>query len=266
MRGLAANARMYAVTPGVEALWRTLLERAGRLAEVPLTYLAHPAPAPLEALWARDDLGLAFVCGLPFARRPGAWQPVAAPLTTGAAIPRYRTDLVVRAEDDVARLEDAFGQRIGWTVAHSQSGFNAVRRHLLPHRRGVPLFAASVGPLVTPRRVIEALLAHEIDLGPLDSIWHGLLARHEPETAARLRIIAATEPTPCPLLVASGGVPDPVVARLRAALPSLGDDPSAVACLRELGLAGFAPVAAADYAVLAEEAARLDASGYPLPA
>ena len=67
MAGLIANARMYAVTPAAEAAWRTILERAAARSGVPLTYMPYPAPAPLEALWRREDLGLAFMCGWPFA-------------------------------------------------------------------------------------------------------------------------------------------------------------------------------------------------------
>ena len=83
--------------------------------------------------------------------------------------------------------------RLGWTVAHSQSGFNAVRTHLLGLRGSrASLYAKSIGPLLTPRRVIEALLAGEIDIGPLDSYFYDLLLAAEPETAARLRIIETT--------------------------------------------------------------------------
>jgi len=61
------NARMYAVTPAVEAGWRALLEHITQDARVPLTYVPYPAPQPLEQLWARGDLGSVFMCGYPIA-------------------------------------------------------------------------------------------------------------------------------------------------------------------------------------------------------
>src|SRR6266436_345782 len=96
--------------------------------------------------------------------------------------PRYCTDFVVRADRDFARLDDTSGGRIGWTVEHSQSGYNAVRCHLLRTRqqRSEPVFHQWVGPLVTPRRVIEAVIEGTIDVGPLDSYVHDLMKRHEP--------------------------------------------------------------------------------------
>jgi hypothetical protein len=74
------NARMYSVTPAVEALWRSLLERVTAEAGVPLTYLSYPAPQPLEALWGRPDLGCVFMCGYPVALQLAPVLPIAAPV------------------------------------------------------------------------------------------------------------------------------------------------------------------------------------------
>ena len=71
------NARMYAVTPAVEAGWRALLEHITREAHVPLTYVAYPAPQPLEELWSRGDLGSVFMCGYPIALQLAAVTPIA---------------------------------------------------------------------------------------------------------------------------------------------------------------------------------------------
>ena len=97
-----------------------------------------------------------------------------------------------------------------YTIGDSHSGFNAVRRHLLRFRSAARpgLYAQSVGPLHTPRRVIDALLADEIDVGPLDGYALDLLRRHEPALAAALKVVATTAPVPTPLLVASASCPD----------------------------------------------------------
>jgi len=122
---LIANARMYAVTPAVREAWRTLFDWAARKSGVPLEYIDHAAPEPLETLWARADLGATFMCGFPFAsaiRKPALLAaPVPSPPRYGA-LPRYCTDFIVRGDRPFARLSDTFGGRIGWTVGHSQSG------------------------------------------------------------------------------------------------------------------------------------------------
>lgn len=264
---LVANARMYAVDAATAAVWSALFARVSALSGVPLEVVAHTAPAPLENLWRRDDLGLAFICGYPFARGSFPVRPVAAPIPAwGDGRPLYATHLVVRAESAIATLEDSFGKRLGWTVEHSQSGFNALRTHLLAdwqaRRR---LYARSIGPLLTPRRVIDALLADEIDIGPLDSYFHDLLLAAEPRTAARLRIVATTAPRPMPLLVSSEGVEDGIVLALRQALLTTARDPEAHAMMARLRLAGFAVAETEAYQVLIREAEMATASGYEQP-
>src|SRR5689334_2142257 len=74
------NARMYAVTPEVEEAWRGLLGHVTAEAGVTLDYLAYPAPQPLEALWARPDLGCVFMCGYPIALGLADVLPIAAPI------------------------------------------------------------------------------------------------------------------------------------------------------------------------------------------
>jgi ABC-type phosphate/phosphonate transport system substrate-binding protein len=267
---LVANARMYAPNRATSEAWAALFDLVSQRSGVPLTAVPHPAPAPLEELWRREDLGLAFICGYPFAMGGFAVVPVAAPVPASplaAGRPLYASDLVVRADGPYRRLEDTFGARIGWTVEHSQSGFNALRHHLLRHRRaGQDLYGESVGDLQTPRRVIEAVLAGRIDLGPLDSYVHDLLRRHEPQTAAQLRVVATTAPTPMPLLVASAGVPAEIVATLRQALLGFGGSEPDRALLAELCLAGFATVSHEDYAPLLRMAQEAEAADYPLPA
>ncbi len=258
---------MYAVDAATAANWTALFGRIAAMAGIPLTVIPHAAPAPLEDLWRRDDLGLAFICGYPFARGGFPLRPVAAPVpASGDGRPLYASHLVVRADGDIATLADSFGSRIGWTVAHSQSGFNALRTHLLPHwqARG-PLYPRSLGPLLTPRRVIEALLADEIDIGPLDSYFHDLLRAAEPHTAARLRIVETTAPRPMPLLVASDGVGEAIVARLQAALLAANQDDEGRAILARLRISGFAAVEPQGYRVLVEEAAAADRAGYLQP-
>jgi len=175
------NARMYAVTPAVEAGWRALLGHITQEAHVPLTYVPYPAPQPLEELWSRGDLGSVFMCGYPIALKLAPVTPIAAPIPRAewaAHRAVYRSDLIVRQDAPYLTLEDTFGGRAGWTVAHSQSGFNAFRHQLLAYRTAQrpALYAEMVGNLVTARNVLEAVREGRIDVGPLDAYWHLLIA------------------------------------------------------------------------------------------
>ena len=111
------NARMYAVTPAVEAGWRALLGHITQEAHVPLTYVPYPAPQPLEELWSRGDLGSVLMCGYPIALKLAPVTPIAAPIPRAewaAHRAVYRSDLIVRQDAPYLTLEDTFGGRAGW--------------------------------------------------------------------------------------------------------------------------------------------------------
>ena len=193
---MIANARMYSVDAASAAAWRALLEWVLHRAGVEGEVVDHRSPLPLETLWSRPDLGCAFMCGYPFARATPQPIPLVAlvpsPERYGGK-PVYWTDLVVRDDAPLRTIADAFGRVIAYTTEGSQSGYQAPRRFLAPYARGRggSLFASTIGPLITPRHVAEAIVTGAADIGPLDSYAHDLLRQNEPGLASRLRTIAS---------------------------------------------------------------------------
>ena len=194
-----------------------------------------------------------------FSRRPFRHpQRTETLLSTGpisSCAPRRRT----------GKLTDILGARFAFTTEDSQSGYHAPRTLLAPYasERGGALFASVIGPLITPRRVVDAVLEGTADAGPLDSYAHELLRAHEPALAARLRTIASTSPTPIPPLVAAPGIAPAVAQRLRSALLAAGHAPELAPLLTALRLAGFAAIDARRYDELRRRARAADAQGYP---
>jgi ABC-type phosphate/phosphonate transport system substrate-binding protein len=266
-----ANARMYAVTPAVEASWRLLLGHVATDAGVTLDYLPYPAPQPLEELWKRRDMAAVFMCGFPVALRLAPVIPLAAPiprLAWAAARAVYRTDLIVRADAPYRTLEDTFGGRSGWTVEHSHSGFNAFRHHLLAYRTAArpALYREMSGNLVTARRVLDSVREGLIDVGPLDAYWHALIGRHAPELTRGVRILESTATAPMPAFVAAADAPAEVVGRLRAAFSAAATRPWFAPLAAPLLLEGFAAVGPETFAPLLEWDRAAKAAGYALPA
>jgi ABC-type phosphate/phosphonate transport system substrate-binding protein len=254
------NARMYAVNAACKADWHVLLQRALCDAELDWPIVDFDAPAPLSALWDRDDLGAALMCGLPFARRVPRPTLVAAPLPSPARYggrPVYCTDIVVAADSPHRTLEATFGGVVGITVPDSMSGAVALRAHLLPLRtaHGTRLYRRTVDQLINARGVIDALLAGRIDVGPLDSYSHDLLAAYEPALSAQVRTVASTAWRPIPPLVATAQITPDELARLRHALLAMCDLPEMAETMTRLRLVGFAVPDAADYDALATVAA-----------
>ncbi len=266
-----ANARMYSVNPEAAAAWKELFGWLGHESGVDLDMIDHSYPLALADLWSRTDLGCAFMCGFPFMLATQRPRPVAAPIPANAPIagrPVYATCLVVRAGSDFRTIEDTFGGRLGYTVPDSHSGYNALRHHLLPYfrQRGAKLYRESVGPLTTPRRVIEALLAGEIDIGPLDGYALELMRHYQPELESKIRVVAITDPAPIPFFVASSTCPDAIVSRLQATLATFAVAPACADLRERLLLKAFAPVALEDYGLMLRWDNEARAAGYSQPA
>lgn len=251
-----ANARMYSTGPAVREDWRRLLgwvlERAG----LDWTVLDHDAPAPLAGLWARPDLGLVLMCGLPYALHQRRPLLVAAPIPSPSRYrgrPMYCTDIVVRAGSNCGSLEETFGQTLGYTLTDSMSGGVALAHHLDRFRpsHGQRLYRKSVGGFVNARGVIDALVSGTIDVGPLDSYYHDLLKHSEPTYAAQVRVVASTRGTPIPPFIATAALTADELRRLRATLATVAEAPELTALRESLLLAGFAVPDPADYDVLA---------------
>jgi len=247
---------MYSATPSAKADWKELLAWALARAGLPWEVIDYDAPAPLSVLWARSNLGLAMMCGLPFAQRPKRPTLIAAPIPSparygGQAV--YFTDIVVRTDAPYRTLEDTFGGVLGYTLADSMSGGVTLRAHLASYRsaHGRRLYQKSVGALINGRGVIDALAAGRIDAGPLDSYYHDLLRVHDPAFAAQVRTVASTKALPIPPLVATADLPEQVLARLREALHATAVAPVLAPLMKQLLLAGFAFPDPADYLPLA---------------
>lgn len=259
---MIACSRMYNVAPAVRAAWDLAFAHVSEASGVPLDIVAHAAPAPLDALWARDDLGAAFMCGLPFALADPRPVPLAVPVPAPAHYggePVYFSCLAVHRDSPFETVEDTFGGRVAWTAANSYSGHVALRHHLrryrTPDRRR--LFREAIGPLVTPAAAMASVIEGRADLAPVDCYVWDLLARHAPGRIAELRAVGRTAAAPFPPIVASPGIAADDARRLGAAFAGMASEPAMRAVLDSLLLEGFAEVDAASYDIARQRAACL---------
>ncbi len=267
---MIANARMYAVTPAVADHWHALFAWVAQAADVPLDVAPHPPPQPLDALWRHRELGSAFMCGYPWS----TWTDAGTrPALLACVVPTpsryehraaYCTDIVSRADAAFDDLADLAVKRFAYTTPMSQSGYQAPRALFAAQATagGGHAFAATLGPLTTPRNVVNAVLDGSADAGPLDSYWHDLLRRHEPETAAHLRTLASTPMTASPPLVCAAGVAPAVRERIATAWRAAGTAPALADDCDALLISRFAAPDPAGYRALAERALELDRHDY----
>jgi ABC-type phosphate/phosphonate transport system substrate-binding protein len=236
---MIANARMYSIVPAAGQCWQQLLEGLSESVGVPLKYIEHRPPAPINELWRREDLGAVFMGGLPFARSVPRPPIVAAPVPSPPSFqdqPQYWTDLVVRADSDLRTLQDTFGHRIALTTMDSHSGCLAALYHLMSaakDRRA--LYQRVIEPRFTPLGAMTAVIDRLADVAPLDSFALSLARQHIPELAAQLRVVASTEPTPIPPLVSSR----PVHPALESAFLEAHKNASMLPLMTKLGISRF---------------------------
>jgi ABC-type phosphate/phosphonate transport system substrate-binding protein len=260
---------MYASSPSLGAAWGTLLAWVSAASRIDLEVIEHAYPAPLDDLWGREDMGCVFMCGYPWALRAERPRLLAAPVPSPARYggrPVYFTDFVVRADSRFTTLEQTFGARLAYSIETSHSGYNAPRHHLLAYRTAArpTLYGQTVGPLVSPRRVLDAVVDGRADVGPVDSYLFDLWRRHLPELTAAVRVIATTEAAPIPPLVASPMIDEAMCKQLTAALLDAHRDPALAPTLEALLLTRFVEVTPARFEVFLERQRAAVSAGYPL--
>ena len=131
----------------------------------------------------------------------------------------------MRADAPYRTLEDTFGGVAGYTLKDSQSGYFAWRTLLLT-KHPQAKYRKIVGGLLNPRGIIKALAAGEIDVGPLDGYVFDLIRAGDPAFASQVRIVATTDPTPMPPLVATAPLAKKQIEDLRKAFLRVHEEAS----------------------------------------
>jgi ABC-type phosphate/phosphonate transport system substrate-binding protein len=259
---------MYSWSPSAAAAWERLLGWVAKTAHVDLTVLDQSDPTSLDALWKREDMGCVFMCGYPWALRHDRPALLASPVPSPPRYgnrPVYVTDFVVRADGPHRTLGDTFGGVIAYSGEHSHSGYNAPRYHLLAHisRERPSLYRAVIGPYGRQRPLIDLVVKGEADVAAIDGYALDLLRRHDPEAAAKVRVVETTAPAPSPPLVASPGLPAAARERLIDVLATAHRVADARPLLDDVLLARFDRVTPGDFDVFLERDRAARDAGYP---
>ena len=214
------------VRGATDSLWRhiaTALRGHGVSAPKTLTRNLSPTEA-----WARDDLLLSQTCSLPFRRRfherltiVGTPDHVLEHTPAG----HYRSVVVVAAGAAGARPEEF--PTLALNGPDSQSGWAALA--------ATGYRPSAVVPTGTHRDSARAVADGRADIAAIDAVAWRFLSGHEARTAARLRILLRTEPTPgLPLVTARADLAPRIRAALSAAYANLPEEVATMLHLRGL--------------------------------
>ncbi len=200
-----------------DALWRGV--RANHGGELPERLTRGIAP---RATWARADLALGHICGLPYRT---AFRDRLAYVGTGAydvdARPgHYRSVWIARATDARGTLPAFDGATFAHNERGSFSGFEAARRAA---RAAAVTFGAMV-ETGSHARSAAAVAEGRADIAAIDAIsWRGI-SRHD-AVAAGLRVVGTTPPAPgLAFVTAAGRDADAMRGALAAAIADLAPE------------------------------------------
>jgi ABC-type phosphate/phosphonate transport system substrate-binding protein len=251
-----------------DAWWRGI---AGHLAELGVDDL----PAALrrdvahERNWQERRLLLSQACGYDVIYDAEAvLVPVATPCyaSAGCTGPRYRSAVVVRADDAARELADLRGRRCAVNEATSHSGVNALRPLVAALSRGGAFFGQV---LVTGAHTDSLGLVQKggADVAAIDVVVLDLVMRVRPQALAGLRVLAHTDAALAPPYVTSVHTDAETRTRLRLALQRAAADPRLHDCRAALRIERLEFPPASAYAELrAFEAPALQAGYFELPA
>lgn len=155
------------------------------------------------AVWTDPALVLSQTCGMPY--RLWLHDKVALVGTPDFGVEDcppgyYRSAIVVRADDDRAKLADFAAARFTYNQTFSQSGFAAMHGAARAAGFWFDTRSQSHGHVRSARAVAEGTA----DIAALDAVTWRLIQRHD-AFAARLRVLQWTQPTPgLPYITARG--------------------------------------------------------------
>ena len=205
-----------------DQLWRhlrPLLANRG-MTRLPSSLTRH---LPLRDCWLDPDLLVAQTCGYPLVTSlAGRVRYLGTPCyrAPGCEGPRYRSWLVVRAEDEADRLEQFRGRRLVINGADSLSGCKALA-WMLPGGISPNHFFGGISTSGSHGASIDRVASHEADIAAIDCVSWALLERHRRQALSGTRILASGPSLPALPLITSLHTSDKTMAALRDAFGEL---------------------------------------------
>ena len=211
---------------------------------------------PLEdPMMLEDRLDLAFICGLPFARRhrviSSQLQAFVAPVMQASRYenrPIYFSDLIVSAQSNLHSFADLAGKTWCYNDPGSNSGYNLVRQRLI--QGGYPSrFFGQVMPSGSHQCSIRWVVEGRVDCAAIDSTVLEQELRDFPEFSPSLRVIESLGPCPMPPIVAAQRLGTGLIHAIGSALCE--PDAALQAAMRRAHILKYVPVQCEDYEELA---------------
>jgi len=251
------------LAPNMLPVYRFLADRIGDRLGRPVELVAGTSFDQFE----RGEVDLGVICGLPYVwladRDPPPVEPLAAPVLAGERYggrPVYYSDVIVRHDSPITRLEELGGRSWAYNEPASHSG-HAVTLYSLVGMGAGPGFLARVVEAGFHQRAIRLVHTGAVDAAAIDSQVLAIELRDHPGLAD-LRVVGSFGPSTIQPVVAASRLPDACRREVRALLVELGDDPTARPALDHGLIERFVAVDDAAYDDIRAMLAVIEAAGW----
>jgi phosphonate transport system substrate-binding protein len=252
------------LAPNMAPVYRFLAARIGRRLGRPVELVIGRSFDQFEA--GEADLGV--ICGLPYVwladRRPPSVEPLAAPVLAGGRYggrPVYFSDVIVRRDSPITRLEELAGRSWAYNEPASHSG-HTVTLYSLVAMGARPGFLGPVVEAGYHQRAIRLVAAGTVDAAAIDSQVLAIELRDHPRLGAGLRVVGAFGPSTIQPVVAARRLPDALKDQVQELLVALADDPVARPVLGYGLIDRFTPIGDAAYDDIRAMLATIEAAGW----
>jgi phosphonate transport system substrate-binding protein len=220
------------------------------------TQLVQSQYDPLEdPIMLDDQLDIAFICGLPFARRhrvaANQLQALVAPTMQACRYqdrPVYFSDIIVNAESGLKTFEDLASKTLCYNDLGSNSGYNLLRQRLI--QCGYPSsFFGKVIQSGSHQRSIRWVADGLVECSAIDSTVLEQELRNSPDLSAQLRVIESIGPCPMPPVVAATHLGSALINKLQSALCHF--DTELESAMHQVGIQRYVAVQSKDYEAIA---------------
>jgi phosphonate transport system substrate-binding protein len=209
-----------------------------------------------DPIFLKDQLDLAFICGLPFIRYcqvvPHQLQALVAPVMQAPRYqnrPIYFSDVIVNAASNLTSFEDLANKTVCYNDPGSNSGYNLLRYRLLQGRHPKNFFSKAIQS-GSHQRSIRWVAEGLVDCAAIDSIVLEQELLDFPQLSKHLRVVEVLPPSPMPPLAVAKRLDSWVIQQLELAL--LKPDAELQAAMQKIGVERFAVVQSQDYNILAK--------------
>lgn len=178
----------------------------------------------IDPLLLKDQLDLAFICGLPAIRHhhahPKQLQVLATPVLAAERYsdrPIYFSDVIVNATSSIQHFSDLAGQSFCFNDRGSNSGYNLVRWFILQNGLGKNFLDNQIES-GSHQRSLEWVITGKADWAAIDSTVLDQVWRDHPEWCHQVKIVTAMGPAPMPPIVIATHLGETLIQNMRSAL------------------------------------------------